>query len=241
MESTTAYSELDDRELMKAHVDGDPGAFAEIVRRHRDRLWAVALRTLGDPEEAADAVQDALISAFRSAASYRGDAAVTTWLHRVVVNACLDRVRRRKARPQVALPDDLANQPDVADPHDRLDESLIALDVREALQTLPADQRAAIVLVDILGHSVDDAAAILGIPNGTVKSRCFRGRARLLPLLEHLRNRDSSEGVTHSSGSGVPPGSRATSARESATPAPEPGPTQQSTPPSAPAGGGTAQ
>jgi RNA polymerase sigma-70 factor (ECF subfamily) len=212
--SITAYAELDDRALMAAHVAGDPDAFAEIVRRHRDRLWAVALRTLGDPEEAADAVQDALISAFRSAASYRGDAAVTTWLHRVVVNACLDRVRRRKARPAVALPDDLANRPDVADPHDRHDESLIALDVRQALQTLPEDQRAAIVLVDILGHSVDDAATILGIPNGTVKSRCFRGRARLLPLLEHLRNRDSGDGVTPESGSGVPTGSRATSPRD---------------------------
>ena len=237
MTITTAYSELDDRALMAAHVDGDPGAFAELVRRHRDRLWAVALRTLGDPEEAADAVQDALISAFRSAASYRGDAAVTTWLHRVVVNACLDRVRRRKARPQVALPDDLANQPDVADPRDRVDEALVSLDVREALLTLPEDQRAAIVLVDILGHSVDDAALILGIPNGTVKSRCFRGRARLLPLLEHLRNQGAGEGVTHVSGSGVPPGSRAPSARDSAVPTLPSAPQEE---PNSSAGGGTA-
>ena len=86
---------------------GDPDAFGTLFARHRDRLWAVALRTTGDPEEAADALQDALIAAFRRADSYRGDAAVTTWLHRIVVNACLDRLRRRKVRLADPLPDDL--------------------------------------------------------------------------------------------------------------------------------------
>src|SRR4051812_30802496 len=87
-----------DKELIGRHVAGDPDAFAELFRRHRDRLWAVALRTLSDPDEAADALQDALISAFRNAGQFRGESAVTTWLHRVVVNACLDRVRRRAVR-----------------------------------------------------------------------------------------------------------------------------------------------
>jgi RNA polymerase sigma-70 factor (ECF subfamily) len=68
----------DDRSLLAAHVDGDPEAFGVLFGRHRDRLWAVALRTLGDREEAADALQDAMVSAFRRAGSYRGDAAVTT-------------------------------------------------------------------------------------------------------------------------------------------------------------------
>src|SRR5213593_4374497 len=94
---------LDDRELLSRHAAGDGEAFGELVRRHRDRLWAVALRTLGDPEEAADALQDALISALRSADRFRGDAAVTTWLHRIVVNACLDRIRRRQTRATVPL------------------------------------------------------------------------------------------------------------------------------------------
>jgi RNA polymerase sigma-70 factor (ECF subfamily) len=190
-----AVSELDDKALVAAHVAGDPDAFGELVRRHRDRLWAVALRTLGDPEEAADAVQDALISAFRRADSYRGDAAVTTWLHRIVVNACLDRVRRRQARPAVALPDDLDDRPEVASSRDQQDEALVALDVQAALDTLPIEQRSAIVLVDVLGHSVDDAARILGCPAGTVKSRCSRGRTRLLPLLAHLRNPEATPGV----------------------------------------------
>lgn len=195
----------DDRELMAAHLDGDAEAFGEIVRRHRDRLWAVALRTTGDPDEAADAVQDALVSAFRNASSYRGDAAVTTWLHRIVVNACLDRARRRKVRPSTPLPDDLADRPDTADPRDRQDEALVSLEVQAALATLPADQRAALVLVDVLGHSIDDAATILECPPGTVKSRCFRGRARLLPQLAHLRNPDAVPDVV--SADDGPPGS----------------------------------
>src|SRR6059058_5572780 len=103
----------DDRALLAAHVAGDPEAFTLLVRRHRDRLWAVALRTMRDREEAADALQDALLSAFRNASGYRGDAAVTTWLHRVVVNACLDRMRRRAVRPSIPLGDT-----DVAGVHD---------------------------------------------------------------------------------------------------------------------------
>src|SRR5262249_60003566 len=90
---------------MRAHVAGDHHAFGELVQRHRDRLWAVAIRTLGDREEAADALQDALLSAYRAADRFRGDAAVTTWLHRIVDNACLDRLRRRQSRPTVPLPE----------------------------------------------------------------------------------------------------------------------------------------
>jgi RNA polymerase sigma-70 factor, ECF subfamily len=180
-----------DAELLAAHVGGDPDAFAELVRRHRDRLWAVALRTLGDREEAADAVQDALLSAYRAAASFRGESAVTTWLHRVVVNACLDRVRRRGARPTVPLLDDdvLASASDAAG---RVETKV---DIEAALATLPPEQRAALVLVDMQGWSVDEAARILDVAPGTIKSRCARGRARLLPVLAHLRNLAPSAGV----------------------------------------------
>ena len=95
-----------DDELLRRHVAGDHEAFGVLFARHRERLWAVALRTLGDTEEAADALQEAMISAFRRAGSFRGDSAVTTWLHRIVVNACLDRVRRRASRPTVPAGDD---------------------------------------------------------------------------------------------------------------------------------------
>jgi RNA polymerase sigma-70 factor (ECF subfamily) len=168
-----------DADLLAGHVEGDPDAFGELFRRHRDRMWAIALRTMGDPEEAADALQDALISAFRRAGSFRGEAAVTTWLHRIVINACLDRIRRRAVRPTVPLVD----QP-VPDP---TGDREIGLDVAAALARIPAEQRAALVLIDMQGYSVEEAAAILGVPTGTVKSRCARGRARLLPHLAHLR------------------------------------------------------
>jgi RNA polymerase sigma-70 factor (ECF subfamily) len=184
---------VDDRALLAAHLAGDPEAFGELVHRHRDRLWAVALRTLGDPEDAADAVQNALISAYRGASGYRGDAAVTTWMHRIVVNACLDLVRRRKARPSDPLPEEASLQ--IADPTDAIGDRDTAMVVEQALATLPPDQRAALVLVDVQGYSVEDAAEVLGCPAGTVKSRCSRGRARLLPLLEHLRNPPGSSGV----------------------------------------------
>jgi RNA polymerase sigma-70 factor, ECF subfamily len=150
----------------------------------------VALRTLHDPEDAADALQEAMISAFRRAADFRGDAAVTTWLHRIVVNACLDQLRRKAARPTAHVPDeetlDALGPPPAGSTADPGTASDTALDVRAALRRLPVEQQAALVLVDMLGYSVAVTADILGVSTGTVKSRCARGRARLLPYVKHL-------------------------------------------------------
>ncbi|MGH8837672.1 MAG: RNA polymerase sigma factor SigM [Jiangellaceae bacterium] len=176
---------------MRRHVEGDPDAFGEIVRRHRDRLWAVAIRTLGNPEDAADALQDALVNAFRRAGSFRAESAVTTWLHRIVVNACIDRVRRTAARPAVVLADDF----DVASPaHDPGTQTALRLDVEAALATLPDEQRVPLVLVDMEGYAVSEVADMLGCPVGTVKSRCARARARLLPLLTSHGSREPLRG-----------------------------------------------
>lgn len=193
-----AHAEPPDAELLRRHVTGDQEAFGQLFRRHRDRLWAVALRTLGDPDEAADALQDAMISAFRRAAAFRGESAVTTWLHRIVVNACLDRIRRRQARPTVPLPETGFNEP--ATPRDSMAERETSLLVREALDQLPEEQRAPIVLVDVEGYSVAETAKLLGIAEGTVKSRCARGRGKLAKVLGHLRNPDAIANVpTHES------------------------------------------
>ena len=178
-----------DKELLSRHAAGDPHAFAELVHRHRDRMWAVALRTLGDPEEAADALQDAFLSAFRAAGRFRGEAAVTTWLHRIVVNACLDRLRRKTLRPAVSMGDDAALDSLAPKSIDPTSAHELSLDITAALQQLPFEQRAALILVDMMGYPVDDAAKVLEVPAGTIKSRCARGRARLAPLLLHLRNR----------------------------------------------------
>jgi RNA polymerase sigma-70 factor (ECF subfamily) len=183
--------ERSDADLLAAHVAGDHDAFGALFSRHRDRLWAVALRTMGNPEDAADGLQDGLIAAYRRAGSFRGEAAVTTWLHRVVVNACLDRLRAAKVRRAEALPDDLdegaaRGSTITSTPDDPADHALDAERRREvlaALATLPAEQRAALVLVDMEGYPVAEVAEMLGVAVGTVKSRCSRGRARLAVLL----------------------------------------------------------
>jgi RNA polymerase sigma-70 factor (ECF subfamily) len=172
---------------MREHVAGDPDAFGLLVRRHRDRMWAVAIRTLSEPEEAADALQEAFISAFRRADTFRGDAKVTTWLHRIVVNACLDRMRRRRGRAADPLPENEDRAAVLAGPaeQDPAEVRERRIDVLNALKQINSDQRSALVLVHMEGYSIEEAAAILDCAPGTVKSRCARGRARLLPLLRH--------------------------------------------------------
>jgi RNA polymerase sigma-70 factor (ECF subfamily) len=193
-----------DTELLRRHVAGDDQAFGELFRRHRDRLWAVALRTVCDPEEAADALQDAMVSAFRRAGDFRGDSAVTTWLHRIVVNAALDRLRRRAARPAGPAGDEQAFEALAGSTGDPANATDTRLDVDAALRILPPQQRAALVVVDMLGFSVADAAVILDISPGTVKSRCARARARLLPHVAHLRgNRSASQSVSPAQGGDV--------------------------------------
>jgi RNA polymerase sigma-70 factor, ECF subfamily len=192
IEGETEGDSVDDAALLRAHVNGDPDAFALLVARHKDRMWAVALRIMRDPEDAADALQDAYIAAFRRAASFRGESQVTSWLHRVVVNACLDRLRSMRLRETKPLPDNLDRSRKMGvitkDPVEIKEQRSV---VATALGTLNADQRAALVLVDMEGYSVEEASQILGCAPGTVKSRCARGRARLLPLLSHLKQAEA--------------------------------------------------
>jgi RNA polymerase sigma-70 factor (ECF subfamily) len=202
--SGPAPGEPSDATLLRRHADGDADAFGLLFRRHKDRLWAVALRIACDPDDAADALQEAMISAFRRAGDFRGESAVTTWLHRIVVNASLDLLRRRSARAVgwSGDPDELP----VPEPRLGVDSSASTdsrLDVDAAMRTLPPPQRAALVLVDMLGYSVADASVVLGVSEGTVKSRCARGRAKLLPYLAHLRG-DSPSGGNQPVSDGVP-------------------------------------
>ncbi|MGB3771588.1 MAG: RNA polymerase sigma factor SigM [Rhodococcus sp. (in: high G+C Gram-positive bacteria)] len=179
-----ASEDATDGELLSAHIAGDPTSFAVLVRRHQDHLWLTARRASYSAEDAADALQEALLSAHRTAATFRADAAVRSWLHRIVVNACLDRIRRNRVRPTVPLGEQ-AREP--RDPVDRYADVDLSIVVEKALFSLPPDQRAAIVAVDMEGYSVADAAAALGVPVGTVKSRCARGRQKLAQILESLR------------------------------------------------------
>lgn len=179
-----------DLDCLSRHLAGDRQAFGELLARHRGRMWAVALRTIGNPEDAADALQDAALSAFRAAGTFRSDSAVGTWLYRITVNACLDRMRRAAARPTVHYPDPESPvwREATADPVDMAEQRAMRLALEQALGDLPVEQRAAVVLVDVQGLAVQEAALVLGVPTGTVKSRCARGRARLAEKLREVRN-----------------------------------------------------
>lgn len=178
--------ELTDVELLQAHVRGQRHAFAELLRRHNDHLWQTALRTSYTREDAADSLQDALLSAHRTAATFRAEAEVRSWLHAIVVNACLDRIRRNKTRRAVSLSPE--TMPEPKDTRDDIAEMEMSLVIDRALFTLPEEQRAALVAVELEGRSVAETAALLGVPEGTIKSRCARGRQRLQERLEFLRD-----------------------------------------------------
>src|SRR5205807_2586531 len=122
-------------------------------------------RTSYTSEDAADSLQDALLSAHRNAASFRGEAEVRSWLHRIVDNACLDRIRRNKSRAAVSLSDETVAEP--ADERDDIANREVSLVVDAALFTLPDDQRAALVAIDMEGYTVAEAAQLLGVAEGT--------------------------------------------------------------------------
>lgn len=176
----TQLGAVDDRLLLRRHVEGDGEAFGELYRRHRDRMWAVAVGVCGDREIAAEGVQEGFIAAFRRADSYRGDAAVTTWLHRIVVNACIDATRRLKPTAELTEAVIAAAPPGP----DRTGQTDTRIAVHQALQRLPDAQRLALVLVDMHGVPVAEAAVILDVAPGTVKSRCSRGRESLAAALD---------------------------------------------------------
>jgi RNA polymerase sigma-70 factor, ECF subfamily len=168
-----------DAELLAAHVAGDRYAFEELFHRHHRQLHRVARLTSRSAEDAEDALQDAMVSAHRGAGAFRHDAAVSSWLHRIVVNACLDRLRRNKSHLTIALDD-------VYPVADQTTQVETAIAVHRALMRLPVEQRAAVVAVDMHGYSVADTAGMLGVAEGTVKSRCARARARLAAILDYL-------------------------------------------------------
>jgi RNA polymerase sigma-70 factor, ECF subfamily len=169
---------------LAAHVAGDRYAFEELFLRHQRQLYRLARLTSANADDAADALQDAMLSAHRAAPSFRYDAAVSSWLYRIVTNACLDRLRRHRTHPTVALHDSArAVATQVCDPTARADTAIV---VQRALMRLPVEQRAAVVAVDMQGYSVADTARMLGVAQGTVKSRCARARARLAAALHYF-------------------------------------------------------
>ena len=170
-----------DEDLIDRFLSGDPGAFAELVDRHRQRVYNLCLRFLGDPEDAADAAQDTFLSVLTKLGQFRGDAAFTTWLHRIAVNACYDLTRKRRRQPMLRLAsdtDDPGQEPGAPVP-DPADELAGTRDAVAALRAIPEEFRVALVLADLQDLAYEEIAKVLDVPIGTVKSRVHRGRVAL--------------------------------------------------------------
>jgi RNA polymerase sigma-70 factor (ECF subfamily) len=168
-----------DEALARRAAAGETDAFEELVRRHQDMLYTLALRVTLSEQDARDCVQEGLIAAWRSIGRFRGDARVSTWLYRIVLRKAYDVIDRRKRSPEPT------DQLDLASAAERPAED--RLDIIAALGSLDPDFRAAVVACDIIGLSMEDAAAVLDVPPGTVRSRLSRARDRLAALLEANR------------------------------------------------------
>jgi RNA polymerase sigma-70 factor (ECF subfamily) len=190
-----------DHELVGRYLAGDPTAFGELVERHGSRVYNLCLRVVGDPEDAADASQDAFVSAMRKLGTFRGEAAFTTWMHRVAVNACYDLLRRRRRQPMLHLVgDDDGPQPEPGPPEpDHADRIVGSADAAAALLQIPEEFRVALVLADVQDVAYDQIAAILEIPVGTVKSRVHRGRIALAKAMGLGSDRGEPDAVSQTS------------------------------------------
>ncbi len=167
----------EDRVLIRRYLEGDVDAFEELMRAHEDRVFGICLRMMKDRTAALDATQDVFLTVFRKADRYKEQAAFSTWLYRVSINTCYDHLRRQQRKRTESMPDYV----DPTDPKSGDEFHAVELrpDIETALFGLSPDFRAAIVLVDLEGMSLEGAADTLDVPVGTVKSRLFRARKQL--------------------------------------------------------------
>jgi len=176
---------MDEQALIASAQKGDARAFNQLVLLYQSMAYNVAYRILGDPDAAADATQDAFLSAFKALPKFRGGS-FKAWVLRIVTNACYDQLRVKQRRPTSSL-DDLPVETDhtyyLRDPAEQPDEYAERRElnwaIQTAIQTLPADQRTVVVLSDVQGLSYQEVAEVMGISLGTVKSRLSRARAKL--------------------------------------------------------------
>ena len=170
--------------LVQRAQRGDRRAFGELLQRHDAQMRGVAFSVLGSRAAMDDALQDAYLRAHRNLASFRGDAAFGTWLHRIVRNTCIDHARRTSRRVEAPLPDDTGAHAAIPQAHRPMDDRVTdRLAVRAALARLRPEHREVLVLVDADGVDYEEAAARLGIPVGTLSSRLTRARTHLRTLL----------------------------------------------------------
>ncbi len=166
-----------DLELVRRAKAGEQRAFEELVRRHQDRAYSVARGVVRHPEDAADVVQEAFIAVLRHLDTFQEGAAFTTWLHRITIRKAYDQLRRRV--PDPVDPGGIAVSKLEARDADPFATGLAQTALLDAIATLDEPFRDAVLLVDVAGLGVEEAAAALGVAPGTIKSRVFRGRATL--------------------------------------------------------------
>jgi len=187
-------STADDAELLSRYRSGDDRAFDEIVDRHERRVFAIALRICRHHEDARDVTQEVFVTALRALATFRGDAQLSTWFHRVATNAALDQVRRRQRREGASL-DELGDRSDPSPgPESTAIDSVRAREVHRALGRVGPEHRAVLVLHDLQGLDYAEVAAALEVPVGTVKSRLHRARLALARELGHLKDAEPTGG-----------------------------------------------
>ena len=184
---------MDEAALIQEAQRGDLDAFNRLVLEYQDLLYGQAYRMMGDAEAAADATQEAFISAFKKLDSYRGGS-FKAWLLRIVTNACYDELRRQKRRPTTPLEPLDADDEEIESPHwladpgespeEAAERAELNRALRVCLEDLPDEFRAVIVLVDMQGLDYGEASQVIGKPLGTVKSRLARGRLRLRNCLQ---------------------------------------------------------
>ena len=183
--SDRTVADRGDRDLVARCRRGDVGAFEDLYKRHGSRLYSVAYRITGSAADAEDLVQDIFLLVYRRLDTYRGEAALGTWMHRLAVNACLDYVRSKQGRRQQVT--DSLDEPDAFEPTAhaswRPDAALTRLDLERAVTQLPPSYRRAFLLHDVEGLEHHEVSDMLGIAEGTSKSLVHKARMRLRTLL----------------------------------------------------------
>jgi RNA polymerase sigma-70 factor (ECF subfamily) len=177
------YERLSDPILVRRAKDGDALALAALCSRHADRVGRLASHVLSNPEDARDAAQDALAKLCQKIGQFRGEAAFSTWLHRLTLNACRDVAKRHDRRRHESLDEDSRVSPGRT-PDGEAELSELRADLREGLAGLPAAQARVLVLKDALGFSFEEISAASGMPVGTAKCYAHRGRAAMREVLE---------------------------------------------------------
>ncbi len=176
-----------DELLLRRACKGDVQAFEELMQSQESRIYAIALRMMGNREDAQDCAQEAMVRIYRAMGSFKGQSALATWIYRITMNTCLDELRRRKARKVTSLDSLVDNGWSPTDTGDTPEEHGLRVEkqnaLNQAIQSLPDDMRAAIILRDVKGYSYDEIASILDANVGTIKSRISRGREKLREIL----------------------------------------------------------